>query len=149
MSSPSTTRSTPDTNGASRVDGAPRRRATETKASFKTTEFFAYLAAVVGVLIAAGVVDQERRWVRRPAGLAVRDDPDGRLHGQPRAREVRQPRALQHRRPLLTRPHPARTPVPRLDVSPQRLEDGSMSQSEQQKQQQKIIQYLGEAHATR
>ena len=30
----------------------------ETKASFKTTEFFAYLAAVAGVLIAAGVVDE-------------------------------------------------------------------------------------------
>ena len=49
-------------------DGAPRwRRAarrtpavwsTETKASFKTTEFFAFLAAVAGVLIAAGVVDE-------------------------------------------------------------------------------------------
>jgi len=35
-----------------------RRLTTETKASFKTTEFFAYLAAVVGVLIAAGVVDE-------------------------------------------------------------------------------------------
>ena len=35
-----------------------RRQSTETKASFKTTEFFAYLAAVVGVLIAAGVVDE-------------------------------------------------------------------------------------------
>src|SRR6187200_2470847 len=35
-----------------------RRRSTETKASFKTTEFFAYLAAVIGVLIAAGVVDE-------------------------------------------------------------------------------------------
>ena len=35
-----------------------RTAATETKASFKTTEFFAYLAAVAGVLIAAGVVDE-------------------------------------------------------------------------------------------
>lgn len=35
-----------------------RRLSTETKASFKTTEFFAYLAAVAGVLIAAGVVDE-------------------------------------------------------------------------------------------
>jgi hypothetical protein len=35
-----------------------RRVFTETKASFKTTELFAYLAAVVGVLIAAGVVDE-------------------------------------------------------------------------------------------
>ena len=35
-----------------------RRLSTETKASFKTTEFFAFLAMVVGVLIAAAVVDQ-------------------------------------------------------------------------------------------
>jgi len=34
-----------------------RRREAETKASFKTTEFFAYLAAVAGVLIAAALVD--------------------------------------------------------------------------------------------
>src|SRR4051794_41464258 len=58
MSTTTPTRSTPDTNGASRADGPARRRSTETKASFKTTEFFAYLAAVVGVLIAAGVVDE-------------------------------------------------------------------------------------------
>jgi hypothetical protein len=58
MSTTTPTRSTPDTNGASRADGTTRRRSTETKASFKTTEFFAYLAAVVGVLIAAGVVDE-------------------------------------------------------------------------------------------
>src|SRR3954470_20536449 len=58
MSTTTPTRSISDTNGASRVDGAIRRRSTETKASFKTTEFFAYLAAVVGVLIAAGVVDE-------------------------------------------------------------------------------------------
>jgi len=41
-----------------RPDTTTRRRSTETKASFKTTEFFAYLAAVVGVLIAAGLVDE-------------------------------------------------------------------------------------------
>ena len=35
-----------------------RRKFTETKASFKTTEFFAYIVAVVGVLIAAAVVDE-------------------------------------------------------------------------------------------
>jgi hypothetical protein len=35
-----------------------RRLATETKASFKTTEFFAYVAVLVGILIAAAVVDQ-------------------------------------------------------------------------------------------
>jgi hypothetical protein len=39
--------------------GAPARRlSTETKAAFKTTEFFAYVAVLVGVLIAGAVVDQ-------------------------------------------------------------------------------------------
>ena len=35
-----------------------RRLATETKASFKTTEFFAFLAVLAGILIAAAVVDE-------------------------------------------------------------------------------------------
>jgi hypothetical protein len=49
-----------NTSDGDRTNGRtePLRRSTETKASFKTTEFFAYLAAVAGVLIAAGVVDQ-------------------------------------------------------------------------------------------
>lgn len=34
-----------------------RRVSTETKASFKTTELIAYVAAVIGVLVAAAVVD--------------------------------------------------------------------------------------------
>ena len=34
-------------------------RTTETKASFKTTEFFAYLGAVVGVLLASQLVGTE------------------------------------------------------------------------------------------
>jgi hypothetical protein len=37
--------------------GYTRRVSTETKASFKTSEFFAYLAAVVGVLVASAMVD--------------------------------------------------------------------------------------------
>jgi hypothetical protein len=41
------------------VGGAVRRATTETKAAFKTTEFFAYLAAVVAVVITALVVDGE------------------------------------------------------------------------------------------
>ena len=41
-----------------RTNEPTRRVSTETKASFKTTELFAYLAAVIGVLIAAGVVDE-------------------------------------------------------------------------------------------
>ncbi|MFF7451727.1 MULTISPECIES: hypothetical protein [unclassified Streptomyces] len=44
-------------------DGAaarrPRRLSTETKAAFKTTEFFAYIAAVVAVLIASMVVGDD------------------------------------------------------------------------------------------
>jgi hypothetical protein len=35
-----------------------RRLTTETKASFKTTEFFAYLAVLAGILISAGMVDE-------------------------------------------------------------------------------------------
>ena len=35
-----------------------RRLSTETKAAFKTTEFFAYVAVLVGVLIAAAVIDE-------------------------------------------------------------------------------------------
>ena len=35
-----------------------RRLVTETKASFKTTEFFAFLAVLAGILISAAVVDQ-------------------------------------------------------------------------------------------
>jgi hypothetical protein len=35
----------------------PERRSTETKAAFKTTELMAYIAAVVGVLIAGAVID--------------------------------------------------------------------------------------------
>jgi F420-0:gamma-glutamyl ligase len=57
--------STPPRNSTSdgdrsshRTATTTRRVSTETKASFKTTELFAYLAAVVGVLIAAGVVDE-------------------------------------------------------------------------------------------
>ena len=34
-----------------------RRLSTETKAAFKTTEFIAYVVAVVGVLVAAAIVD--------------------------------------------------------------------------------------------
>ena len=35
-----------------------RRLSTETKAAFQTTEFFAFLAVLAGILISAAVVDQ-------------------------------------------------------------------------------------------
>ena len=40
-------------NGTSRA----RRLATETKAAFKTTEFFAFLAVLAGILVSAAIVD--------------------------------------------------------------------------------------------
>jgi hypothetical protein len=41
------------------TDETPSRRlVTETKASFKTTEFVAFVAMVIGVLIAAAIVDE-------------------------------------------------------------------------------------------
>ena len=39
-------------------DRPSRRLVTETKAAFKTTEFIAFVAMTIGVLIAAAVVDQ-------------------------------------------------------------------------------------------
>jgi hypothetical protein len=42
-----------------RTDRNPvRRLTTETKAAFKTTEFFAFLAVLAGILISAAVVDE-------------------------------------------------------------------------------------------
>jgi hypothetical protein len=46
-----------ETLGATRDRGINRRLSTETKASFKTTELIAYVAAVIGVLAASAVVD--------------------------------------------------------------------------------------------
>ncbi len=49
-----------DTHGSTSVDhNRTRRLSTETKAAPKTTEFFAFLAAVAGVLIAAAMVDEK------------------------------------------------------------------------------------------
>ncbi|CQR59513.1 hypothetical protein [Streptomyces leeuwenhoekii] len=45
--------------GTDAVTHRPRRLSTETKAAFKTTEFFAYIAAVVAVLIASMVVGDD------------------------------------------------------------------------------------------
>ena len=47
----------PDTHGATAPRPATRRLSTETKAAFKTTEFFAYVAVLAGVLIAGALVD--------------------------------------------------------------------------------------------
>ena len=52
-SQPHQTRDTHETRGYS----TNRRVSTETKASFKTTELIAYVVTVIGVLVAAAVVD--------------------------------------------------------------------------------------------
>src|SRR4051812_193641 len=49
---------TDDANGLHKAHRPAPRRETETKASFKTTEFFAFLAVLAGILIAAGAVDE-------------------------------------------------------------------------------------------
>ena len=41
-----------------RPDTTTRRRSTETKASFKTTEFFAFLVVLAGILVSAAMVDE-------------------------------------------------------------------------------------------
>jgi hypothetical protein len=43
--------------GSDRVARRPTRLSTETKAAFKTTEFFAFVAVLAGILIAGAVVD--------------------------------------------------------------------------------------------
>jgi hypothetical protein len=37
---------------------SPRRLLTETKAAFKTTEFFAFLVVLAGILVSAALVDE-------------------------------------------------------------------------------------------
>jgi hypothetical protein len=48
---------THDTHGASAPRARTRRLSTETKAAFKTTEFFSYIAVLAGILIAGALVD--------------------------------------------------------------------------------------------
>jgi hypothetical protein len=45
------------TAARNRDHSATERRSTETKASFKTTEFMAYIAVLAGILIAGAIVD--------------------------------------------------------------------------------------------
>jgi hypothetical protein len=46
-----------DSRGAVTPRSRPRRLSTETKAAFKTTEFFSYVAVLAGILIAGALVD--------------------------------------------------------------------------------------------
>ena len=46
-----------DRNDAAALPTTSRRLGTETKAAFKTTEFFAFVAVLAGVLIAGAIVD--------------------------------------------------------------------------------------------
>jgi hypothetical protein len=63
MSTTGAARSTGTINERSgdRVDRpgrSPRRFLTETKAAFKTTEFFAFLVVLAGILVSAAMVDE-------------------------------------------------------------------------------------------
>ncbi len=51
-------RETARDTGADAVRTPRRRESTETKSALKTTELIAFVAAVVGVLIASAIVDQ-------------------------------------------------------------------------------------------
>jgi hypothetical protein len=60
MSTPATTRvgaTDRDGHGATGPRHTSRRLSTETKAAFNTTEFFAYVAVLAGILIAGALVD--------------------------------------------------------------------------------------------
>jgi hypothetical protein len=46
------------TDGARAVPHRTRRLSTETKAAFKTTEFFAFIGVLIAVLVAAAVIDE-------------------------------------------------------------------------------------------
>ena len=69
----STTNQTHQTSETHEARGyTPNRRvSTETKASFKTTELVAYLAAVVGVLIASAMVDDDEGFSANQAWFYV------------------------------------------------------------------------------
>jgi hypothetical protein len=56
-STPGATRPRTDDDGLRKAHRPAPRRETETKASFKTTEFFAFLGVLASVLIAAAMVD--------------------------------------------------------------------------------------------
>jgi hypothetical protein len=53
-----TTRTTDNVGAPPARSGEENLRGTETKAAFKTTELIVYVLAVLGVLIAAAIVDQ-------------------------------------------------------------------------------------------
>ncbi len=57
MSTPSRTAGR-ESDGSAVARNNTRRVSTETKAAFKTTEFVAFVAVLVGVLIAAALVDE-------------------------------------------------------------------------------------------
>ncbi len=58
MSTPGSTRAgARDRDDLGAAAPRARRLTTETKASFKTTEFFAFLAVLAGVLVAGAVID--------------------------------------------------------------------------------------------
>jgi len=57
MSTPATHVGAPDRDVLTPSPRTSRRVSTETKASFKSTEFFSFIAVLIGVLVAGAIVD--------------------------------------------------------------------------------------------
>jgi len=56
MAATDVTRATPETNGNASIGSRARRFATETKAAFKTTEFWAMVVVIVAILVSAAAI---------------------------------------------------------------------------------------------
>lgn len=86
-------------NGATAPRHATRRLSTETKAAFKTTEFFAYVAVLADILIAGALVDSSDAggYGARQVWLYATVLTVG-LPALPRPRQVRQARPVRRRR---------------------------------------------------
>ena len=56
MAATDVTRATPETNGNASLGSRVRRLATETKAAFKTTEFWAMVVVNVAILVSAAAI---------------------------------------------------------------------------------------------
>ena len=56
MAATDVTRATPETNGSASLGSRVRRFTTETKAAFKTTEFWAMVVVIVAILVSAAAI---------------------------------------------------------------------------------------------
>ena len=132
------------------TDHAPARRlATETKASFKTTEFVAFVAVLVGILIAAAVVDEADAGGlgAKQAWLYVTILTVGYMVSRGLAKAGS--RAALRRGPLLVEPSRAAGPIWAGGAAVPYLEHPNLTEADyMSRSEQKVVQYLNEAHAS-